>query len=194
MGLHATLAPQPLLVPLTPLVSQYARWMQISVRNANQADIDVLVELYEAMEAEQVSRKPIWALTDGLDKPFHDSFSQMISSDSVWFRIGEIDGAPVGFISASIDETLGRSSGLRIGTIDLIYTHPDARGVGVGNHMLEDVLTEFRTMGITRFDAPVGPGQRLTKNFFEGHQFAARSLIMHHVDDPAIGKSDDKSI
>ncbi len=168
--------------------------MQISVRSANHADIEGIIDLYVAMEAEQVSLKPIWALTDGLDLPLKESLSQMISSDDVWLRVGEIDGAPVGFIAASIDETLRRSMGVQIGTIDLIYTHPDARGVGVGDHMLEDVLADLRKLGITRFDAPVGPGQRLTKNFFEGHQFAARSLIMHHSDDPGVEGSNDKGI
>ncbi|MCZ7533160.1 MAG: GNAT family N-acetyltransferase [Acidimicrobiia bacterium] len=164
--------------------------MQVTVRKASHADIEVLVDLYEAMEAEQVSRKPIWALIDGLDKPFRETLSQMISSDDVWLHVGEIDGAPVGFISASVRGTLSRSHGLRIGTIDLIYTDPDARGVGVGDHMLEDVLADLREMGITHFDAPVGPGQRLTKNFFEGHEFAARSLVMHHSDDPETVRSD----
>lgn len=159
--------------------------MQITVRNATNADIDVLVDLYEAMEDEQVARKPIWALTDGLDRPFREALTRMITSDDVWLRIGEIDGVAVGFIAASIDETHHRSNGLQIGRIDLIFTHPDARGVGVGDQMLEVVLTDLRALGITHFDAPVGPGQRLTKNFFEGHQFAARSLIMHHADDPS---------
>ncbi len=159
--------------------------MQITVRDAQQGDVNDLVALYEVMEEEQVARTPIWAMTDGLDKPFDASLSALIKSDDVWFRVGEIDAVPVGFISASITETLERSGGLRIGRISLIYTQPEARGVGVGDAMLGNVLTSFRALGITRFDVPVGPGQRLTKNFFEGQGFATRSLIMHHVDDPA---------
>jgi hypothetical protein len=48
--------------------------------------------------------------------------------------------------------------------------------------MLETIMDQLRAMGIRHFDAIAGPGQRATKNFFEGHEFAARSLIMHHED------------
>lgn len=162
--------------------------MKLTVRDADQGDVSALVALYGRMEEEQVARTPIWAMTDGLDEPFDASLSALIKNDDVWFRIGEIDAVAVGFISASIRETLERSGGMRIGRIDLIYTQPEARGVGVGHAMLEDVLTTFRALGITRFDVPVGPGQRLTKNFFEGQGFATRSLIMHHVDRPSVSE------
>ena len=79
---------------------------------------------------------------------------------------------------------LDRADGARIGRIRLIYTEPEARGVGVGHQMLEHVLAELRARGIRYFDAPVGPGQRAAKNFFEAHEFAARSIIMHHADTP----------
>jgi GNAT superfamily N-acetyltransferase len=77
---------------------------------------------------------------------------------------------------------LERAGGAQIGRIRLIYTEPEARGVGVGHEMLESALEQLRALGISRFDAPVGPGQREAKNFFEGHQFAARSIIMHSSD------------
>ena len=55
--------------------------MQISVREAANADILRLVSLYRTMEDEQVQRKPIWALTDGLDERFDMSLFHAITED-----------------------------------------------------------------------------------------------------------------
>ncbi|MGI9667321.1 MAG: GNAT family N-acetyltransferase [Acidimicrobiia bacterium] len=156
--------------------------MNLTVRPAENADIFRLVALYGTMESEQTERKPIWALTDGLDERFDMSLFHAISSDESWVFVGEIDGATVGFIWATIDDMLDRADGQRIGKVRLIYTEPEARGVGVGHEMLETVLAELRSLGLRLFDAPVGPGQRAAKNFFESHGFAARSIIMHHAD------------
>jgi len=158
--------------------------MQISVRPATDEDIPALLALYEPAEAEQTARKPIWAMTDGLDHDLVESWTAAINNDESWVIVGEIDGVPVGFLWATIEPMLSRANGARTGRIGLVYTDPDARGVGIGHAMLEDIMGTLRAHGIRHFDAPVGPGQRLTKNFFEGHEFAARSIIMHHADDP----------
>lgn len=158
--------------------------MELTVRPAINEDIFRLVSLYRTMETEQTARKPIWALTDGLDERFDRSLFHAISASESWVLVGEIDGVTVGFVWATVEEMLERAGGTRIGRIRLIYTEPDARGVGVGHAMLESVRDELRAHGIHHFDAPVGPGQRAAKNFFEAHAFAARSIVMHSADDP----------
>lgn len=162
--------------------------MEITVRPAANGDIFRLVSLYGEMEREQTARKPIWALTDGLDERFDLSLFHAISEEESWVLVGEIDDVIVGFLWATIDPMLDRARGSRIGRIRLIYTEPEARGVGVGHDMLEAALGELRALGIELFDAPVGPGQRAAKNFFEAHGFAARSIIMHHSDAPPDGE------
>jgi ribosomal protein S18 acetylase RimI-like enzyme len=156
--------------------------MEINVRTAVNGDIFRLVSLYGTLESEQVVRKPIWALTDGLDERFDLSLFHAIETPDSFVLVGEIDGVIVGFLWATIEPMLERAGGERIGRIRLIYTEPEARGVGIGHEMLETVLAQLRAEGIARFDAPVGPGQREAKNFFEGHSFAARSIIMHSSD------------
>lgn len=158
--------------------------MRITVVEATPADVDRLVEMYGDLEPEQTVRKPIWALTDGLDETFRQSFVNAIEAPESWVYVGQIDGTTVGMIWTTIEPMLSRANGARMGRIRLIYTEPEARGVGVGHEMLETALGVLRDLGIRLFDAPVGPGQRNTKNFFEGHEFAARSIIMHHADAP----------
>jgi GNAT superfamily N-acetyltransferase len=156
--------------------------MQITVRAATHDDVATLVALYERMEVEQTAKKPIWALTDGLDLEFAESFRLALVSDESWVVVGAIDGITVGFTWATIEAMLDRAGGERIGRIQLIYTDPDARGVGVGHEMLTTILETLRSAGIHHFDAPAGPGQRAAKNFFEAHGFAARSIVMYSAD------------
>ena len=158
--------------------------MELTVRRATNADVPHLVALYKDLEREQTAKKPVWALTDGLDERVDLSLFHAMRADDSWLFVGGIDGATVGFIWATVEPMLDRAAGERIGRIRLIYTEPEGRGVGVGHVMLETVLDELRGIGISLFDAPVGPGQRATKNFFEAHGFAARSIIMHHADAP----------
>jgi len=157
--------------------------MDINVRPAVNGDIFRLVSLYGTLESEQVVRKPIWAMTDGLDERFDLSLFHAIENPDSFVFVGEIEGVIVGFLWATTERMLERAGGAMMGRIRLIYTEPEARGVGVGHEMLESALTEFRTRDISHFDAPVGPGQREAKNFFEGHGFAARSIIMHSADE-----------
>jgi ribosomal protein S18 acetylase RimI-like enzyme len=156
--------------------------MDINVRAAVNGDIFRLVSLYGTLESEQIVRKPIWALTDGLDERFDLSLFHAIEDPDSFVLVGEIEGVIVGFLWATVEPMLDRAGGSQIGRIRLIYTEPEARGVGVGHEMLETALGRLRAQGISHFDAPVGPGQREAKNFFEGHRFAARSIIMHSSD------------
>ncbi len=156
--------------------------MDVSARMAHHDDIATLVALYGEMETEQTVRKPIWALTDGLDETFNETFSNAIDDADAFVLVGEIDGATVGFLWATIEPMLDRAGGTQIGRVRLIYTEPEARGVGVGHGLLSEAMDILRDKDIHHFDAPVGPGQRAAKNFFESHAFAARSIIMHSAD------------
>ncbi len=156
--------------------------MNVSARPAVNSDVFRLVSLYREMESEQTVRKPIWALTDGLEERFDLSLFRAIEESESFVLAGEIDGAAVGFLWATIEPMLNRAHGSTIGRIRLIYTEPGARGVGVGHAMLTTAMRILRDRDVHHFDAPVGPGQRAAKNFFESHGFAARSIIMYSAD------------
>jgi len=159
--------------------------MIVCARSAVNGDVFRLVSLYREMESEQTVRKPIWALTDGLDERFELSLSRAIEDSESFVLAGEIDDVIVGFLWATIEPMLGRAHGSTIGRMRLIYTEPEARGVGVGHTMLTEAMKILRTHGVRHFDAPVGPGQRAAKNFYESHGFAARSIIMYSADPAA---------
>ena len=157
--------------------------MEIGARPATERDLDVLVDLYRALEAEQTELKDMWPLADGLPEPAEASLKEMLEDAEVRIFVGTIDDYPLGFIATRSEELLPQAAGKRVASVRLVFTDPAARGVGVGEAMIDAVLEHYRARGFHRFDAHVLPGHRAAKNFFESAGFAARSIIMHHSDD-----------
>ena len=86
----------------------------------------------------------------------------------------------LGFALATLDGMLPQAEGDEVVTIRFIYTDPEARGVGIGHEMAQDIIDHHTANGIEFFDARVSPGHRNAKNFFEAHGFSARLIVMHH--------------
>lgn len=61
------------------------------------------------------------------------------------------------------------------------FTHPEARGVGVGHAMLTEAIELARRRNCTDLDSYALPGDRDTKNFFESHAMKSRLLIVHRA-------------
>ncbi len=93
----------------------------------------------------------------------------------VW--VGTVDQVVVGFGTGRVKEL--RDGGL-LGVIDALYVHPEARGIGVGEAVMEELLAWFKEQGCMGVDAMALPGMRETKNFFEENGFSARLLVVHH--------------
>lgn len=156
--------------------------MNVTSRRATSDDIDTLIGLYRDLEREQSDIKKMWPLFDGLDEPFEESLRAILDDELSILMVGEIDGVPLGLLWARSEPMLSRADGERVGVIRLIYTEPEARGVGVAERMIRPVLDQLRESGHRRFDARVSPGHRHAKNFFEANGFAARLILMHRED------------
>jgi ribosomal protein S18 acetylase RimI-like enzyme len=156
--------------------------MTVTARAAGDGDIPALTGLYADLAAELDAIKPIWSLADGLPNPVDESFAALLSDPDSFLYIGEIDGIPVGFLMARDEELLPQAGGRRIAAVHLIFTLSGARGVGVGEAMIQLFLDDAVVRGIAEFDAHVSPGHRESKNFFESNGFKARSIVMHRSD------------
>ncbi len=156
--------------------------MTVETQPATVEDLADLVRLYRELEGEQVALKRLWQLADGLAEPVEASFKEILEEPQSVLNLGLIDEVAVGFIYGRVEELLPQASGQVVGVIHLVFTEFDARGVGVGEAMLHGVLDDFRSRGISLFDARVLPGHRHAKNFFEAAGFSARLIIMHHED------------
>ena len=92
----------------------------------------------------------------------------------VW--VGTVDNFILGYLVARV-ETL-RDEG-RLGVVEEVFVEPGARGVGLGEAMMDLALEWLRDEGCTGVDAYALPGMRDTKNFFETFGFTARLLVVH---------------
>ncbi len=151
---------------------------QITSRPAAPEDLPELVRLYRLLEAEMTALEDMWPLADALAEPIEASLRAHIDASGSRLLVGSIDGVPVGFLLGEIRPLLAHVDD-RVGSIRLVFSELDARGVGVGEAMRNDVLAWFESHGIDRFDAHVLPGHRLAKNFFEAAGFSARHIVMH---------------
>lgn len=157
--------------------------LPIQARSVTSDDIDVLVELYRALEDEMTPLSHLWPLADGLAEPVDEAFRAIVDHPETVAVVGQIDDVVLGFCVAHIESMHPQAEGRRIGSIRLIFVEQPAREVGVGEAMLTAVLTELRTRGVATFDAHVLPGHRLVKNFFEAGGFKARSIVMSRYED-----------
>ena len=157
--------------------------MNVSARPASAEDLDDLTALYRDLATEQAELRPLWPLADGLDEPVEVSFRSVLDDPRTVLLIGTINDVPVGLLWARPEPLLAQAAGEEVATIRLIYTQPEARGVGVGEAMMAAAMATLRSAGFRYFDARVSPGHRLAKNFFESNGFKARLILMHRDDD-----------
>lgn len=156
--------------------------MDVSWRPAVAGDISRIVELYGPAQEEQTALREAWSVADGLPEPVEASLAALLEDDDSFVAVGLINDVVFGFIWARIEGLLPQAEGERIGVVRLVFVEEPARGVGVGEAMLQAALAEMRSRGIRRFDSIVSPGHRLAKNFFESAGFSARRITMYHRD------------
>lgn len=92
--------------------------------------------------------------------------------------IGTVDEVPVGYGIVRI--TL-LESGARLGVVEELFVDPEARGVSVGESIMDDLVSFCTDRGCVGIDALALPGDRATKNFFETFGLVARAIVVHRA-------------
>jgi len=148
-------------------------------RQATVDDLPRIAELADTLLAETVDTKggPIWSSREARPAPHLDSYRALIERDDTCMVVGTIDEVVVGFGVAEIEPL---RTGADLGVVTDLYVEPEARGIGVGEAIIDCLLAFCGERGCIGVDALALPGARATKNFFEGHGFTARALLMHH--------------
>jgi ribosomal protein S18 acetylase RimI-like enzyme len=149
-----------------------------AARPATPADLDRLVELARvaAEDLEEEKGGPLWTLREGRLEPVRESFGASLDADDHLLLVGTIDEVVFGFAAARW-ETL--RDGTRHAVVDELYVEPEARGVAVGEALMDAVLAWCTEQGCAGVDAVALPGDRQTKNFFERYGLTARAIIVH---------------
>ena len=153
-----------------------------AARRAGPADLDRLAELGRLAREELGAMErggPLFVGREAAPAPALD----LDETDRI-VVVGTIDDVVVGYAVGRVDAL---REGGRLGVIEELYVEPEARGVAVGERMMDDLLPWFADRGCVGIDAVALPGARATKNFFERSGFSARLLVMHH----RLGSADD---
>ena len=153
--------------------------MEEGVREATRDDVPRLVELARAAIRELTPMKGgwVWAAREARSEPIDDDLVAAIDDPARCVLVGTIDEVPIGYGVARV-ETLGNRS--HLGVVDDIFVEDGARGIGVGELVMGELVRWCRAQACFGIDVMALPGHRAAKNFFEESGFTARKIVMHH--------------
>jgi ribosomal protein S18 acetylase RimI-like enzyme len=149
-----------------------------AARPASSDDLPRIADLARAAIAELRATKggEVWARREARQEPIDDSLAVDLANTDAIVLVGAIDDAVIGYAVAVIERL---SDNGELARLTDGYVEPEARGVGVGEMLLDAVVawaTERRCTGI---DSLALPGNRETKNFFESFGLVARAIVVH---------------
>ncbi len=149
-------------------------------RRAAEADVVSLAGLAAQATAEMSELRGgwVWARLEARPDPQLESLARDLRADDALVVVGTIDDAVVGYGAIRLVEL---HDGATVGRVGDIYVLPDARGVGVGEAMMELLMAWAGRRGCIGVDSLALPGDRNTKNFFETHGLVARAITVHRT-------------
>ena len=144
-------------------------------RPATAEDVPRIAELAHLARHELVPMKggALWAAREAVAEPF--------------VVVGTVDETVIGFGVVTLELL---RNGETLGVITDLFVEPDARSIGVGEAMADDLVAFCAARRCTGIDALSLPGHRATKNFFEESGFTARALVMHRALDRRENEAD----
>lgn len=149
-----------------------------AARPATEADLEVLVAMATVGVAELVPNRggSIWSRFEARPAPFLPGFQRDLADAETRVLVGTIDSVVVGYGVARLHEL---HDGNLLSVVGDLFVLEDARGVGVGEAMMNDLVDWSTHKGCVGIDAVALPGDRHTKNFFETFGLVARALTVH---------------
>jgi len=149
-----------------------------SARPANPADLPRIAALAEQVIDELTPTRggAIWARQAARSRPVDAGLAHALDDPQQLLVVGEVDGTVIGYAAVRIDDL---RDGGRLAVLDDLYVEPDARGIGVGEAMMDEVVAWARANDCIGIDSLALPGNRATKNFFESFGLVARAIVVH---------------
>jgi GNAT superfamily N-acetyltransferase len=147
---------------------------------ASTSDLPRLVELCRLARAELAAQErggPVYVAREARREPVDRSLAATLADSGQAVVVGTFGGTVAGYGTGRTELLV---DGQRLGVIDDLFVEEGLRGVGVGEAVMGGLLAWFAEQGCAGVDAAALPGQRATKNFFEGSGFTARLIVMHH--------------
>ena len=157
--------------------------MEVSARAATHADLEVLSELATAAVEELTPNRggDVWRRDEARSLPPTASLADDLADADCSVAVGAIDDVVVGY---GVIRARELRDGSALAAISDLYTLPGAREVGVGEAVMDVLLSWARQRGCSGVDSLALPGDRHTKNFFESFGLVARAIVVHRRLDP----------
>ena len=146
-------------------------------RPAIEADLPRIVDLAEVLRAELRPMRggELW-YQHAPAEPLDVAYRALVDDPDALLAVGTIDDVVLGFAAVHVEQL---RDGGALGVVTDLFVEPDARSVGIGEALVALIVEFCAARGCIGIDAEALPGHRAAKNFFEGHGFTARSLVMH---------------
>lgn len=137
-----------------------------------------LVEIVESHAAGLDDQRggPLLRDHDALKGPAAARFSAALERTDECLIAGEFDGQVFGVAHVVLQSLPGSV----IARLEQFVVDADARAVGVGETMMNLAIEWARSHDCAGIDSQALPGDRQTKNFFEGFGLKARLLTVHY--------------
>lgn len=152
--------------------------MDVAARAATAEDLDVLADLAHIAVEELRPRRggQVWYRSTARHAPAKTSLQTDLGDSATSLAVGTIDGTIVGYGVMRIEEMRDST---KIGMLTDLFTLEGARGVGVGEAVMNLLIEVAADNDCTGVDSLALPGDRHTKNFFESFGLVARAIIVH---------------
>ena len=153
--------------------------MEEGCRPATPTDLPRIAELNRAVVAELAPMRggAVWKAREARPEPVGDRLAELLDHPDVRMVVATIDDVVIGYAVVHLEYL---ADGTVLGVIADIFVEEGARQVGLGELMIDDLMTWCEERKCVGMDAMALPGHRATKNFFEESGFTARQLVMHH--------------
>ena len=148
-----------------------------SSRAATVADLPELVRLSAEGRADihEARGGRLWLIREAPPEPLDQVFALGIESPMWLVQLALIDDVPLGFLLAEVDDRGGEV----LAVARELYVMPEARGVGLGELLMDATVAWATNAGCTGIDGYALPGDRVTKNYFETFGLVARGIVVN---------------
>ncbi len=150
--------------------------MHEHARLADPTELALVLALVEEGRASIADARggEMWLLRDA-PAPLLEAYTEALASSETLVLLACIDDVALGMLLARLSDTGGQ----RVAVVEELFVTPEARGVGLGEAMMDATVawaTEHACRGI---DGYALPGDRATKNYFETFGLVARGIVVH---------------
>jgi len=152
--------------------------VEVSARPATADDLPAVADLATAAIEELTPHRggAVWRRQQARPLPPDDSLRADLDDPVAHVVVGTIDGTVVGYGVVRADLL---ADGSRLGVISDLFTDEGARGVSVGEQVMDVLVAWAQAQGCFGVDSLALPGDRETKNFFESFGLVARAIVVH---------------